>query len=100
MHCILAAAVKVSVESVVESLVSRYTNHLTSVRQGTEEEHALGEMIIAENGPELQHADLVVEKSMNEYWKGRKASGWHFVRRSENIKSYTGDSSKVIGRLM
>jgi hypothetical protein len=99
VHCMSVAAVKVSVESVVESLVSRYQNHFTADRLGTEESHALEEMMIAENGPVLQHADSVIEAAMESYWKEKK-TGWHFVRISEKIKSYTGDSSKVIGRLL
>ena len=66
LHCICAAAVKVSVESVVESLVSRYEHHFSSSRQPLEE-HALNEMIVAENGPLLHHADRILESSMNEY---------------------------------
>ena len=100
IHCISVAAVKISVESVVESLVSRYENHLTPTRQGTEEDHAREEMIISENGPVLQHADSIIEAAMGEYWKEKKVSGWHFVRTSENIRSYTGNASKVIGRLL
>ena len=68
------------------SLVSRYTNHLISVRQETVEEHAVQEMIIAENGPELQLVDLLIETAMSEYWrKEGKVSGWHYVQRSENL---------------
>ena len=94
-HCICVASVKISVGSVVESLVSRYENHFTSSRQETEE-HALEEMIIAENGPLLQHADPTLEKAMENYWKsGEKDGEWHFIRRSQNIRSYTGDSSAV-----
>ena len=98
MHCISVAAVKISVESVVESLVSRYENHFPKERCGTEESHALEKMVIAENGPLLQHADSIIEAAMNEYWKDKKQTGWHFIRKSDNIKQYTGSSSKIIGR--
>jgi hypothetical protein len=37
LHCVTVAAVKMSVESVVESLVSRYENHYDSARQLKEE---------------------------------------------------------------
>ena len=86
IHIITVAAVKISVESVVESLVSQYTNHLTSTRQGTDESHALEEMIISENGPLLQHADGIIEEAMTAYWNSKKVSGWHFVRTSDNVK--------------
>ena len=79
--------------------MSRYENHFRSSRQETEE-HALEEMIIAENGPLLQHAAPILEKAMENYWKsGEKDGEWHFIRRSQNIRSYTGDSSKVVGRM-
>ena len=100
LHCISTAAIKISIESVVESLVSRYSNHMTSARQGTEEEHALEEMVIAENGPMLHHADAIIKAAMEEYWRKKKISGWHFVRRSENVLSYTGGSGKTIGKLL
>ena len=57
-------------------------------------------MIIAENGPLVQHANAIIEREMNSYWIEKKMSGWHFVRKSDSIKCYTGDNSKVIGRLM
>ena len=69
IHCICVGAVKVSVESVVETLVSRYEQHFTPQRQDTDESSAMEEMNIAENGPHLQHADSVIEDSMNSYWK-------------------------------
>ena len=100
VHCITVAVVKISVESVVESLVSRYSNHISPMRQGTSEISSLEEMIISENGPLLQHADSIIESAMNRYWTEKKMSGWHFLRKSRNIESYRGGSSKVIGRLL
>ena len=96
VHCICVASVKISVETVVESLVSRYESHFTSSWQGTEEQ-ALEEMIIAENGPCY---NTILEKAMEHFWKNREKDGkWHFIRRSQNIRSYMGDSSKVVGRM-
>ena len=82
VYCICMASVKISVESVVESLVSRHENHFTSSRQGTEE-HALEEIIIAENGLLIQHADSILEIAMENYWiSGEKmASDTLFVDR-------------------
>ena len=80
--------------------MSRYKNHFTSSSQLTEE-HALEEMVIAENGPLLQHADSIIENAMEHYWKsGDKDGVWHFLRRSENIRSFTGDSGKVVSRML
>ena len=84
----------------MESLVSRYENHSTATRQGIEESHALEEMIIARNAPLVQHADAIVEGGMNSYWREKKVSEWHFIRKSDSIKSYTGDTSNIIGRLV
>ena len=66
LHCIATAAVKVSVESVVESLVSRYEVHFDASRQ-LDEDHALQEMEIAENGPEFVDADYVIRNAMDRY---------------------------------
>ena len=91
VHIILSACVKTSVESVAETLVSRYENHFTSSRQLTEE-NALDEMVIAEN-------DNLLERAMNKYWVQNSENGkWHFIRECNNISSYLGGSSKVLGR--
>lgn len=89
-----------SVESVVESLVSRYEHHFNSSRQPLED-NALNEMIIAENGPLLHHADIILEKSMDKYWDEHSTNGkWHFMRETADIRSYTGGASKVVGKLL
>ena len=100
VHIILTACVKISVESIVESLVSRYENHFTSSRQLTEE-HALDEMIISENGPNLHEADSILERAMNRYWSENSQNGkWHFIRSGENIKNHLGGTSKVVGKML
>ena len=68
MQGILCAAVKISVESVVESLVSRYEKHFDKSRKLTEE-NALDEMEISGNGPQRFKADSLLETAMNSYWK-------------------------------
>ena len=78
IQSICAAAVKLSVESDVESLVSRYEKHLKVDRQ-MEEENAEHEMEISENGPLLHHADNIIEMAMNKYWTESSANGrWLF----------------------
>ena len=95
LNCLAASAVKVSVESVVESLVSRYECHFDSSRQ-LKEEHALDEMIIAENGPDIVHADKLLISAMNQYWKDNTLDGaWHFCHKSEDIRSYGKPSKSV-----
>ena len=56
MHVICTAAIKVSVESDVESLVSRYETHFDKSQQLTKNA-ALEEIMIAENDPNLVHLD-------------------------------------------
>ena len=66
LHNITTAAVKISVESVVESLVSTYETHFDANIQ-LKEIHALDEMIIAENEPDIVHADKLLRSSMDKY---------------------------------
>ena len=99
LHCIVTAAVKISVESVVESLVSRYETHFDKKRQ-LKEIHALEEMEIAENGPELVHADKILTKAMSEYWAENSVDGkWHFCHKSNDIRTYS-NNSKVVQKLL
>ena len=68
------------------------------MREGQlEEDNAEEEMEIAENGPLLQNADRIQEKSMNAYWKEITQTGeWHFVRRKDELGF---NKSKVLDRL-
>ena len=102
IHCICTACIKISVESVVESLVSRHENHSDTSRQMSED-HTLEEMLIAENGPLLYHAaDPILRRATDKYLKNKdiKLSKWHFVRKTNDIRKYTGGSSKVIGKIL
>ena len=101
LHCICSAAVKVSVESNVESLVSRFKNHFGKNRQ-LSEEHALEEMLIAENGPILVHADSIIRKSLNSYFREHNptdAGKWHFIKVRSRIQENT-NKSLVMERMM
>ena len=99
LHIICTAAVKVSVESVVESLVSRYEVHFDSKRQ-LSEEHALEEMEISENGPDMANADNVLASAMHKYWSVKsKDSFWHFCHKSQDMRTYKS-KSKVVDRLL
>ena len=52
IHCLLALAVKYSVESSVKGLISRYEVHFDKSRQlGEEKAHM--EMFVSQNGPAL-----------------------------------------------
>ena len=85
IHCFCVAAIKFSVESSVESLVSRYESHFTKGRQLGEEE-ADFEMYISENGPLLHKADPIIKRSLDSYFKehnkgrfGMSGGKWHFI---------------------
>ena len=84
VRVILTVCVKVSVESVVESLVSRYENRFTASPQLTEE-NALKEMIISENGPNLHEANGILEHALNEL-VGEKL-GWEVAFLSAQEKT-------------
>ena len=88
IHIIISASVKISAESIVESLVSRYEHHFNSYRQLDEANaNALNKMIISENGPALHDADTLLERAMHKYWLEKSVNGkWHFIRESDNIK--------------
>ena len=48
-------------------------------------------MMIACNGPPVQHSMSVVEGAMTRHWMKAlrvKDRGGHFIRRSENVKSF------------
>ena len=82
VHVICTAAVKVSVESDVESLVSRYEKHLRVERQ-LEESNAEDEMEIAENGPPLVNADSIIKAALNKYFKENSQNvEWHFTKKT------------------
>ena len=100
LHCICTAAVKVSVESNVESLVSRFENHFGKNRQLTEE-HALDEMLIAENGQILVHADSIIRRSLNSYFREHNQSDggkWHFLKVRSRVQENT-DKRIVLERI-
>ena len=92
--------VKVSVDIIVESLISRYEKNFDFSQQPTEQ-HSLDKMIIAENGPLLHHAGEILERAMNQYWRVANCYGKsHFLRRTEDTYSYTGNCSKVVRKLL
>ena len=102
MQSIVCASIKISVESVVESLVSRYESHFTKNRN-LDESNALDEMTIAENGPSIFKADKILSNAMNKYWRDTSNSGkWHFVRETSTskISDYGSSYGKTTMRLM
>ena len=63
------------------------------------QDRLIREGIVAINGPEVVHCDTVVREGLKSYWsKARRAGEGHWIRRSDNIQSYT--VSKVIDNLL
>ena len=90
MDIVCQAATMKTVESVVESWVSVLEHH-SSKSRSLKAETIQREMMISENGPQVQHSQTVVEESMKLYWSKLSTSNLkqgHFTRRSEKVKSY------------
>ena len=69
----MESCVKVACESVLESLVSIFEKHF-DVRRNMNEESTAEEFMIAVNGPNLVHSNLLIKEAMNSYWHS-KGSG-------------------------
>lgn len=100
LHAISTAAVTKSVESVIESWVS-VSESRSHNKRSISEDRLLNELIVAINGPLVQHADDIIKTALQRYWEKSKSSNdrsGHFVRRSENISDFT--VSKVVDKLV
>ena len=90
MDVICQACTFKSVESVVESWISTLEHHSSKQHKLTEDSiHT--QMMIACNGPPVQHSKAIVEDAMKRYWAkcvNSKNFDGHFIRRSERIKPY------------
>ena len=108
MQAISVCCVKISCESVLESLVSVFENHFDPKRN-MKEESTTEEFMIAVNAPSLGHADAVIREAVNSYWKSKaqkrggntSSTSWHFFRTTvvEQLKENSG-SSKVLNRML
>ena len=74
MQATMAAVIKISVESIAESVISKYAIHNAKIRP-IAYKTANDEMFIAVNGPEIGEADIVLTEALNlKFGKGK----WHF----------------------
>lgn len=85
MDVICQACTYMGTESQVEGWISVLEHH-SSKQRGLTEDRIHDEMMVACNGPPVQHCLAVVQEAMRDYWQKHKE--WHFIRRSEDIKSY------------
>lgn len=89
---------KISVESVIESLTSKFEIHFNKFRN-VKEETAFNEMMVSVNGPLPSKSDQVVMAAMKRHFKGQ--NGIRFVRRCDDIRLFdTPGVSKVINRML
>ena len=75
LQATVIGAIKISVESVAESIISKYALHNSKIRK-LNDSTANDEMFIAVNGPELGEADALLAKALDRKFAGK--SGWHF----------------------
>lgn len=97
IHIICAASVAMSVESIVESIVSMYENRQSKFRN-IGEKRGNEEMMIAVNGPEISNADKILKKALDNYFKNHRDGKWHFTMDPTKITytiSKTVDSLKT-----
>ena len=74
------ASIKLSVESVAESVISVYNLHNSKVRN-IGEETANDELFIAVNGPEMGEADKTLKEALNLHF-AKKHGHWNFTSNS------------------
>ena len=75
LQATVIGAIKISVESVAESIISKYALHNSKIRK-LNDSTANDEMFIAVNGPELGEADALLAKALDRKLAGK--SGWYF----------------------
>ena len=92
MQAICVGCIKLSVESVAESMISKYNIHNNELRCISEETAQL-EMFVAYNGPEIGDSDKLLSEALSEHFKPK---GWHFVT---NNALYS-DEGKTAGRIL
>ena len=93
---IAEASLKVSVESVVESVISNYENHFHKNRN-VKEDTAVNEMEIIVNGPELSKSNKILRSALEKYFDGKP---WHFYKNRKGLVNIMEENeSAVVKRL-
>ena len=88
MGILARAMVTIGIESVVESWVSVMEQHDSKSRP-LGEKMVLTETAVNLNGPNPVNCDSVVNEAMRLYWsKTKLGAGGHFIRKSNNVKSW------------
>ena len=77
-------AFSISIECIIEIFVSIYENK--KIRKDRQQRGVLTKKCLLQSI--LAYSDSSVKASMANYWRNfRRQDGWHFTRRSEDIKS-------------
>ena len=91
MLSILAqAGLCTGLESIVESWVSKLELHSSKLRNISQERLEY-EGMIAINGPQVVHCDVILKEALRAFWSKSKDDQnreGHWIRRGQNIKSY------------
>ena len=87
------SVVKISVESVIESLTSKFEIHFSKFRN-VKEETACNEMMVSVNGPAPSKSKPVVMAAMKRHFKG--PNGIRFTKRSNDIRLFDKAASASI----
>jgi hypothetical protein len=69
--------IKISVESVAESVISVYNQHNSNIRN-IGEENANNELFVVYNGPEIGEADEMLKEALD-LQVSKSRLGWHFT---------------------
>ena len=102
IHSICVSAVNIFVESVIESLTSKFEIHFNKFRN-VAEGGAYNKMMVSNNGPSPPaQCEKVVMAAMKKHFKGQY--GIRFVRRTNDMISLlntvgVSNNSKVINRM-
>lgn len=92
VQAICCAPLKVSVESVIKSVLSVYECHFAKLRT-EKEDTSEAEMEIAVNGPTVAHCDRRFKHALDLYWL---ENTWHFLRTTNIRDHFQYDVSKVV----
>ena len=76
LQAICVGCIKLSVESVAESMISKYNIHNNELRCISEETVHL-EMCLAYNGSEIGDSDKLLSEALTEHFMPK---GWHFFK--------------------
>ena len=94
MQATAVSAIKLSVESIVESFISVYNLHNNKLRP-MEEETVDDEMMIHLNGPEIGECDKILKLALDKHFNGKS---WHFTTQNNIFKTHGKAVTSVLSK--